>query len=116
MNHNHSQPQIGNSGRGPQKIRTFIASLYGDNLQLFADFAESLKTHSNEELVETYNKNLRSGPFGVNAQNVCMVALHREFESRFGKSPMIEEHECVVTLAHFIILEGNTWVFIHDRT
>lgn len=106
----------GNLGGRPHKIRTFIASLYGDNLQRLANFAASLKAYSNEALVESYNKNFRTGPFGVNAQNVYMVALHREFESRFGKSPMTCEHDYVVTLSHFIMLEGNTWVFVFERT
>lgn len=38
----------GNLGGRPHKIRTFIASLYGDNLQRLADFAASLKAYLKE--------------------------------------------------------------------
>lgn len=115
MNKNIPNPQNGHLGGSPTRPRTFIASPYGDYQQRIDSSVAAYLKGETIELVEMYNQNLRTGPFGVNAQNLAMVALHRAFLKRFGKSPMNAEHDLVVTLTHYIMLEGDSWAFVHER-
>jgi hypothetical protein len=116
MNHTPSQSNSGNTGGSPQQPRIFIVSQRESNLQDLLDFGLSLRQRSTESLVKSYNQNYQKGSFGVNAQSVFILALHREFLDRFGKSPMTFEHDCVVTLPQFITIDGSSWALVYDKT
>ena len=115
MNRISSQSNSGNKGGSPHQPRTFIISQRESNLQLMLDFGLSLQQRSNESLVKSYNQNFQNGSFGVHAQSVFILALHREFLDRFGKSPITLEHDCVLTLRQFITIDGSSWALIYDK-
>lgn len=116
MNKNPSQSNRGNQGGSPYKPQIFFVSQRESNLQQLLDFGLSLRQRTTESLVKSYNQNFQNGSFGVHAQSVFILALHREFLDRFGKSPMTLEQDCVITLSQFIIIDGSSYALIYDKT
>ena len=61
-------------------------------------FYKDLENHSNEKLLEQYNREVDIGIVGVHAQALKLLALRKIFLERFGESPIIFKDNMVISL------------------
>lgn len=76
----------------------------------FLERLEYWRAQSNEELVKAYHKLCEHGFFGVHAQGLSVIAQHKVFTERFGKSPIRFEQNTLLEFTGPIELLDNDWV------
>ncbi len=73
---------------------------------------EHIQTLSNltlEELVESYNKNVSIGITGTQAQGLYLLAMHKVFLNKFGRSPISWTDNIVLALGEAVELVDDEW-------
>ena len=68
----------------------------GDNEAIKNEF-ERLETKTDEELIESYNKQYEIGFVGVHQQAIHVLGLHNQFLKRFDDSPVRLQHNSFIT-------------------
>ena len=68
----------------------------GDNEEIKKEF-ERLETKTDEELIESYNKQFDLGFVGVQRQAIYILGLHNQFLKRFDDSPVRLQHNSFIT-------------------
>lgn len=79
---------------------------------LVRGYVDQLSAYSNGELIEAYNKQAHLGMVGVRRQVLYIMALHRVFLNRFGRSPVWNERKNVWGLRGTIVLRGESFSFL----
>ncbi len=59
-----------------------------DDQKVIADYKERFENKSLEELVESYNGQVKCGITGVHRQALYLIALRLEFKERLKESPV----------------------------
>jgi len=59
-----------------------------DDIQIIADYKKYFEAKTLEELVESYNSQVKCGITGVHRQALYLIALRQEFSERQKKSPI----------------------------
>lgn len=65
---------------------------------LYKRFYDRFKADSDQELIEAYQQQLKTGITGVHAQAVYLLALRAVMKERFGKSPITLDDGNVIDL------------------
>ena len=73
---------------------------------------EHIQTLSNatlEELVESYNKNVTIGITGTQAQGLYLLAMHKVFLNKCGRSPISWKNNMVLELGKAVEAVDGGW-------
>ena len=75
----------------------------GDRERLLEHY-QALSNASLEELVESYNKNVSIGITGTQAQGLYLLAMHKVFLNKCGRSPISWTDNMVLALGKVVEL------------
>tara|TARA_R110002012_G_scaffold265939_1_gene449413 strand:- start:15664 stop:15945 length:282 start_codon:yes stop_codon:yes gene_type:complete len=81
-------------------------SRIGDG-NIILELKKSLEEESLEELVESYNNQVRIGIVGAHRQGLHLLAMRKEFMERLGESPVYVEENVLISLTGKIRLENG---------
>jgi hypothetical protein len=73
---------------------------------------EHIQTLSNatlEELIDSYNKNVSIGITGTQAQGLYLLAMHKVFLNKYGRSPISWTDNMVMALGTAIMTSNEQW-------
>ena len=73
---------------------------------------EHIQTLSNatlEELVESYNKNVSIGITGTQAQGLYLLAMHKVFLNKCGRSPISWTDNMMLALRNSVEVVDGVW-------
>ena len=80
----------------------------GDRERLLEHY-QTLTNATLEELVESYNKNVSIGITGTQAQWLYLLAMHKVFLNKFGRSPISWTDNMVLALGRVVELVDEGW-------
>jgi hypothetical protein len=78
----------------------------GDNA-IIADYKTFLEAKTIDELVASYNKQVKCGVVGVRRQALYLIALKQEFKERLKESPVYLLEHVLGMVGPIEVVEGN---------
>lgn len=80
----------------------------GDRERLLEHY-RTLSNATLEELVESYNKNVSIGITGTQAQGLYLLAMHKVFLNKCGRSPISWTENMVLALGEAVMTSNGQW-------
>ena len=80
----------------------------GDRERLLEHY-QTLSNATLEELVESYNKNVSIGITGTQAQGLYLLAMHKVFLNKCGRSPISWTDNMVLALGRAVDVVDTNW-------
>jgi hypothetical protein len=80
----------------------------GDRERLLEHY-QTLSSAALEELVESYNKNVSIGITGTQAQGLYLLAMHKVFLNKCGRSPISWTDNMVLALGEVVEASNGQW-------
>jgi len=80
----------------------------GDRERLLEHY-QTLSNTTLEELVESYNKNVSIGITGTQAQGLYLLAMHKVFLNKCGRSPISWTDNMVLALGSTVEASNGQW-------
>jgi hypothetical protein len=80
----------------------------GDRERLLEHY-QTLSNATLEELVESYNKNVSIGITGTQAQGLYLLAMHKVFLNKCGRSPISWTNNMVLELGKVVEVADGGW-------
>jgi hypothetical protein len=80
----------------------------GDRERLLEHY-QTLSNTTPEELVESYNKNVSIGITGTQAQGLYLLAMHKVFLNKCGRSPISWTDNMVLALGEAVEVVDGGW-------
>ena len=80
----------------------------GDRERLLEHY-QTLSNTTLEELVESYNKNVSIGITGTQAQGLYLLAMHKVFLNKCGRSPISWTDNMVLALGSIVEASNGQW-------
>jgi hypothetical protein len=80
----------------------------GDRERLLEHY-QTLSNVTLEELVESYNKNVSIGITGNQAQGLYLLAMHKVFLNKCGRSPISWTDNMVLALGRAVEVVDDKW-------
>ena len=80
----------------------------GDRERLLEHY-QTLSSSTLEELVESYNKNVTIGITGTQVQGIYLLAMHKVFLNKCGRSPISWTDNMVLALGSAVEVMDEGW-------
>jgi len=85
----------------------------GDRERLLEHY-QTLSNVTLEELVESYNKNVSIGIIGNQAQGLYLLAMHKVFLNKCGRSPISWTDNMVLALGTAVEASNGQWKLVSN--
>jgi|TARA_B110000116_G_C16566953_1_gene460107 hypothetical protein len=80
----------------------------------FLEQVEVFKKSSPEDLIDSYNKSVKTGIVGVYAQAIMLVALRHVIKECFGVSPIKLEDNTVLSLTEEVVISDGKLIYSYS--
>ena len=80
----------------------------------FLEQVEVFKKSSPEDLIDSYNKSVKTGIVGVYAQAIMLVALRHVIKGCFGVSPIKLEDNTVLSLTEEVVISDGKLIYSYS--
>ncbi|MEH6514134.1 MAG: hypothetical protein V7734_13655 [Maribacter arcticus] len=78
-----------------------------DDNNIIADYKKRFEAKTLEELVESYNSQVKCGITGVHRQALYLIALRQEFKERLKESPVYLLEHVLGLVGPIEVVDGN---------
>ena len=78
-----------------------------DDADSIADYKKRFEAETIEELVASYNKQVKCGITGVHQQALYLIALRQEFKERLKESPVYLLEHVLGLVGPIEVVDGN---------